>query len=82
MKSLFKSVKLNVDNPHFLIMQGRVTKVINMKPLEILSLIEEAAGISHYKAKKDDTKKTIDKKDFKLSEIDNLLENDIKPQMV
>ena len=53
-----------------------------MKPLEILSLIEEAAGISHYKAKKDDTKKTIDKKDFKLSEIDNLLENDIKPQMV
>lgn len=48
-KSLFKSVMLNVDNPHFLIMQGRVTKVINMKPIEILSLIEEAAGISHYK---------------------------------
>jgi structural maintenance of chromosome 2 len=29
-------------------MQGRVTKVINMKPVEILSLIEEAAGTSHY----------------------------------
>ena len=47
-KSMFCSVKLNVNNPHFLIMQGRVTKVINMKPLEILGLIEEAAGISLY----------------------------------
>jgi structural maintenance of chromosome 2 len=24
---LFQSVQLNVNNPHFLIMQGRVTKV-------------------------------------------------------
>ena len=31
-RDLFTSVKLNVNNPHFLIMQGRVTKVINMKP--------------------------------------------------
>jgi chromosome segregation ATPase len=29
-------------------MQGRVTKVINMKPKEVLGLIEEAAGISLY----------------------------------
>lgn len=47
-KSLFCSVMLNVNNPHFLIMQGRVTKVINMKPMEVLGLIEEAAGISLY----------------------------------
>jgi structural maintenance of chromosome 2 len=31
-RDLFTSVKLNVNNPHFLIMQGRITKVINMKP--------------------------------------------------
>lgn len=47
-KSLFCSVKLNINNPHFLIMQGRVTKVINMKPKEVLGLIEECAGISLY----------------------------------
>jgi structural maintenance of chromosome 2 len=47
-KSLFCSVQLNINNPHFLIMQGRVTKVINMKPKEILGLVEEAAGISLY----------------------------------
>eukprot|EP00976_Prorocentrum_cordatum_P112168 1195489-Prorocentrum_minimum.AAC.11 len=38
---LFHSVQLNVNNPHFLIMQGRVTKVLNMKPPEILAMLEE-----------------------------------------
>lgn len=32
---LFKSVSLNINNPHFLIMQGRITKVLNMKPPEV-----------------------------------------------
>ena len=32
---LFRSVQLNVNNPHFLIMQGRITKVLNMKPPEV-----------------------------------------------
>lgn len=45
-KELFASVKLNVNNPHFLIMQGRVTKVIQMKSSEILGLVEEASGVS------------------------------------
>ena len=31
----FRSVQLNVNNPHFLIMQGRITKVLNMKPPEV-----------------------------------------------
>ncbi|KAF8929625.1 Structural maintenance of chromosomes protein 2 [Haplosporangium bisporale] len=43
-QNLFQSVQLNINNPHFLIMQGRITKVLNMKPPEILSMIEEAAG--------------------------------------
>jgi hypothetical protein len=43
-QNLFHSVGLNVNNPHFLIMQGRITKVCNMKPLETLGMIEEAAG--------------------------------------
>lgn len=43
-QNLFHSVQLNVNNPHFLIMQGRITKVLNMKPPEILSMLEEAAG--------------------------------------
>ncbi|KAJ6155916.1 hypothetical protein N7497_004801 [Penicillium chrysogenum] len=44
-QNLFQSVQLNINNPNFLIMQGRITKVLNMKSVEILSMIEEAAEL-------------------------------------
>ena len=72
-------MKLNVNNPHFLIMQGRVTKVINMKPKEILGLIEEAAWISLYQTKKEQTLALIKKKDNKLIEIDKILSEEVNP---
>ena len=76
---LFCSVKLNINNPHFLIMQGRVTKVINMKPKEVLGLIEEAAGISLYQSKKEQTLQLILKKDNKLAEIERVLTEEVVP---
>jgi structural maintenance of chromosome 2 len=60
---------MNVNNPHFLIMQGRVTKVLNMKPREILLMIEEAAGVRVYEAKRRNAMSTIEKKENK---IDNM----------
>ncbi len=78
-KGLFCSVKLNINNPHFLIMQGRVTKVINMKPKEVLGLIEECAGISLYQTKKEQTIALIKKKDTKLLEIEKVLTEDVNP---
>lgn len=127
---LFQSVQLNVNNPHFLIMQGRVTKVrwardtaelalqskpkqqqhkapsgstllcyaatvghqlqrhglsrphccapcecsqiMNMKPPEILSLLEEASGTKLYERKKDSAMKTLTKKQTRLEEIDEV----------
>lgn len=68
-QDLFCSVQLNVNNPNFLIMQGRITKVLNMKPQEILSMIEEAAGTSVYEAKREHSIKLIEKKDAKLNEL-------------
>ena len=64
--NLFQSVQLNVNNPHFLIMQGRITKVLNMKPPEILSMIEEAAGTRMFESKKTAALKTMSKKDKKV----------------
>lgn len=43
-------------------MQGRITKVLNMKPPEILSMIEEAAGTRMFETKKQAALKTIEKK--------------------
>ncbi|XP_055886357.1 structural maintenance of chromosomes protein 2-like [Biomphalaria glabrata] len=80
-QDLFQSVQLNVNNPHFLIMQGRITKVLNMKPPEILSMIEEAAGTRLYETKKEAAQRTIEKKDAKLRELDSVLNEDIAPTL-
>ncbi|XP_068676105.1 structural maintenance of chromosomes protein 2-like isoform X1 [Montipora foliosa] len=80
-QDLFRSVQLNVNNPHFLIMQGRITKVLNMKPPEILSMIEEAAGTRMYESKKQSAQRTIEKKDFKLQEIEMILAEEITPTL-
>ena len=79
--NLFQSVQLNVNNPHFLIMQGRITKVLNMKPPEILSMVEEAAGTRMFDSKKQAALKTLDKKQAKVDEIDRVLAADITPTL-
>ncbi|KAH7647377.1 SMC2 protein [Cryptosporidium bovis] len=78
--NFFHSVQLNVSSSHFLIMQGRITKVINMKPKELLSMIEEAAGTRMYETKKQQSLKLIEKKNSKLNEINRMLEEDIIPK--
>eukprot|EP00871_Galdieria_phlegrea_P002470 jgi/Galph1/3223/GphlegSOOS_G1916.1 len=80
-QNLFQSVQLNVNNPHFLIMQGRITKVVNMKPLEVVAMIEEAAGTRMYEVKREAALKTIAKKDKKLQEIEDLFQQDITPTL-
>ncbi len=79
--NLFHSVQLNVNNPHFLIMQGRITKVLNMKPDEILGMVEEAAGTRMYENKKATAIKTIEKKQMKVDEINSILSEEITPTL-
>ena len=79
--NLFHSVQLNVNNPHFLIMQGRITKVLNMKPNEILGMVEEAAGTRMYENKKVSAIKTIEKKQKKVDEINSVLAEEITPTL-
>eukprot|EP00605_Chrysophyceae_sp_TOSAG23-4_P001293 GSChrysophyteH1.ASY1.ANO1.1407.1 assembled CDS len=79
--NLFHSVQLNVNNPHFLIMQGRITKVLNMKPEETLSMIEEAAGTRMFETKKQAALKTIEKKQLKVKELTQCLDEEITPTL-
>lgn len=78
---LFQGVQLNINNPNFLIMQGRITKVLNMRPPEILGLIEEAAGTRMYEERKDKAKKTMTKKEKRVQEITSLLDEEITPKL-
>ncbi|GKY98410.1 hypothetical protein MPSEU_000798500 [Mayamaea pseudoterrestris] len=80
-QDLFHSVQLNVNNPHFLIMQGRITKVLNMKPNEILGMVEEAAGTRMYETKRVNALTTIDKKQLKLDQINSVLCEEITPTL-
>ncbi|EPS38793.1 hypothetical protein H072_7458 [Dactylellina haptotyla CBS 200.50] len=80
-QNLFQSVQLNINNPNFLIMQGRITKVLNMKPEEVLALIEEAAGTRMFEDRRDKALKTMAKKDNKVQEINTLLQEEIEPKL-
>jgi len=77
----FQSVGLNINNPHFLIMQGRVTKVMNMKPMEILSMIEEATGTRMYETKREHANKQIEKKTLKWKEMTDILTQELEPKI-
>lgn len=80
-QNLFQSVQLNINNPNFLIMQGRITKVLNMKPVEILAMIEEAAGTRMFEDRRDKAFKTMAKKEMKVQEITELLREEIEPKL-
>ena len=80
-QNLFQSVQLNINNPNFLIMQGRITKVLNMKPVEILAMIEEAAGTRMFEDRRDKAFKTMAKKETKVQEITELLRDEIDPKL-
>lgn len=51
---------------HGVCCQGRITKVINMKPDELRSMIEETAGTRMFEQKKQAALKTIEKKQAKV----------------
>nr|XP_022902308.1 structural maintenance of chromosomes protein 2 [Onthophagus taurus] len=78
---VFCSVHLNVNNPHFLVMQGKITKVLNMKPQDFLAMIEEAAGTKVYDHKRIQHVKTMEKKDAKLQEFQETFTHEIQPRL-
>lgn len=53
-------------------MQGKITKVLNMKPAEILGMVEEAAGTRMFEERKEKAVKTMAKKDKKVEEIESV----------
>ncbi|QRV81363.1 structural maintenance of chromosomes protein [Ceratobasidium sp. AG-Ba] len=79
--NVLQSVQLNINNPNFVIRQGKITKVLNMGPREILGLIEEAAGTRMYEEKKEKALRTISKKEKKVEEITSLLADEIDPKL-
>ncbi len=80
-QNIFQSVQLNINNPNFVIMQGRITKVLSMRPQEILGMVEEAAGTRMFEEKKTKAKRTMVKKEKRVNEITSLIDEDITPKL-
>ncbi|CDW52645.1 SMC N domain containing protein [Trichuris trichiura] len=70
---VLQSAHLNVNNPHFIVMQGRITRVLNMKAAEILSMIEEATGSKMYDENRARAVTFINKKRQHYLENENVL---------
>ena len=62
-------------------MQGRIIKMMNMKPKEVLGMIEEAAGTRMFERKKESSLKIIKKKERKVEEINKILAEEITPTL-
>lgn len=56
-------------------------QVLNMRPQEILGMVEEAAGTRMFEDRKDKAKKTMSKKEKRVQEITSLLEEEITPKL-
>lgn len=52
-----------------------------MRPQEILGMVEEAAGTRMFEERKDKAKKTMDKKDKRVQELNSILAEEISPKL-
>jgi structural maintenance of chromosome 2 len=64
---MFKSIGLNIDHPEtFFVQQGRITQIVSFKPLEILDMLMESAGVALFHEIADNTKVVLKDKTDKL----------------
>lgn len=63
----------------FIVLQGHITKVINMRSGELKGMIEEAAGTRCYYAEKERAAQLLGKKEAKLREARACLQKNISP---
>ena len=58
---------------HNIIMQGDVSRFVEMKPKERRQMVEEIAGISHYEERKDKALQELNKVEEKVKEANIIL---------
>ena len=71
--NLLESAGFSRSNPYYIVPQGRVTALTNMKDTERLTLLKEVAGTQVYEARRAESLKIMAETDNKRSKIDELL---------
>lgn len=75
-ENLCKSIGITND---FIVMQGHITKIINMKNSDLKNMIEETAGTKNYNSEREKSLELLQKKEFKLKEAREHLKRTISP---
>ncbi|KAL2820881.1 RecF/RecN/SMC [Aspergillus cavernicola] len=72
--NLLESAGFSRSNPYYIVPQGRVTALTNMKDSERLNLLKEVAGTQVYEARRAESLKIMHETNSKREKIDELLE--------
>jgi len=72
--NLLESAGFSRANPYYIVPQGRVTALTNMKDAERLALLKEVAGTQVYEARRAESLKIMQETDNKRQKIDDLLD--------
>lgn len=71
--NLLESAGFSRSNPYYIVPQGRVTALTNMKDGERLNLLKEVAGTQVYEARRQESLKIMNETKNKREKIDELL---------
>ncbi|KAK6543955.1 Structural maintenance of chromosomes protein 3 [Orbilia ellipsospora] len=71
--NLLESAGFSRSNPYYIVPQGRVTTLTNMKDPERLTLLKEIAGTQVYEQRRAESLKIMDETGIKRDKIDDLL---------
>jgi len=72
--NLLESAGFSRSNPYYIVPQGRVTALTNMKDAERLNLLKEVAGTQVYEARRTESLKIMNETNNKREKINELLE--------
>ena len=72
--NLLESAGFSRSNPYYIVPQGRVTTITNMKDSERLALLKEVAGTQVYEARRTESLKIMNETNNKRAKIDELLD--------
>ncbi|WEW57115.1 Structural maintenance of chromosomes protein 3 [Emydomyces testavorans] len=72
--NLLESAGFSRSNPYYIVPQGRVTTLTNMKDSERLILLKEVAGTQVYEARRTESLKIMNETNNKIAKIDELLD--------
>lgn len=82
MKRMFKSIGLNIDQPEtFFVQQGKITRIVNFKPIEVMNMLMESAGVADYQEVSGQTRVVLKNKSEKLEVNSQRIQANFGPKL-